>query len=77
MRQVMWLTSDSDYTTHNSIDVLGQKINTLVNSQLDAGVHTVTCNGTDYSGGHVASAMYFYRLQAGNHAETRKMLLLK
>jgi hypothetical protein len=67
-------TSKVELTVYN---VLGRKVNTLVNSELEAGVHTITWDGTDYDGEKVASTMYFYRLQAGSFTETKKMLLLK
>lgn len=53
-------------------DLLGREIATLVNDQLAAGQHEVTFNAT-----HLASGLYIYRLQAGDHIQTRKMLLIK
>ena len=58
--------------TLNVYDVLGQKVATLVNGQRPAGEHTVEFNGSRF-----ASGVYFYRLVAGNHVMTRKMVLLK
>jgi hypothetical protein len=53
-------------------NIMGQKVATLIDRSMDAGYHTVTWNANS-----VASGMYFYRLQAGSFAETKKMLLLK
>jgi hypothetical protein len=50
----------------------GQQVATLVDGWLDAGVYTRTWNGSD-----VASGVYFYRLHAGDYAQSRKMVLLK
>ncbi len=53
-------------------NITGQKVTTLIRGQLEAGNHTVTWDGSD-----VASGVYLYRLEAGNHVESRKMVLLK
>jgi hypothetical protein len=53
-------------------NVRGQKVTTLVDGYLDAGPHTVT-----WDAGDNASGMYFYRLQAGDFVQSKKMLLLK
>jgi len=58
-------------------NVLGQKVNTLVNSEMPAGDHTVTWDGRNSSGGSVSSGVYFYRIQANNYVETKKMMMLK
>ena len=58
-------------------NVLGQKVRSLVDRELSAGSYTVTWNGTDASGNSVATGIYLYRFQSGNHVETKKMLLLK
>ena len=53
-------------------DLLGRKITTLANGAFSAGPHSVTWNAND-----VTSGIYFYRLEAGNKTETRRMVLLK
>jgi photosystem II stability/assembly factor-like uncharacterized protein len=53
-------------------DVLGQKIMTLVNGDMGAGVHSVTFNA-----GKLASGVYLYRLDAGTYSQSRKMILTK
>ncbi len=58
-------------------NVLGQEVVTLVNRQQPAGPHEIVWNGTDGSGLPVSSGLYFYRLQAGEFSETRKMVLLR
>ena len=58
-------------------NVLGQKIRTLAEGGLEAGVHTVVFDGRDDRGQELASAMYFYRLKAGAEVRTRKMMLVK
>lgn len=53
-------------------DALGRKITTLVSERQNAGKHQVQFNAAG-----LASGAYFYKLQAGNNVETRKMLLVK
>ena len=58
-------------------DALGQKVQTLVAESLPAGTHQVLWGGYDASGQPVSSGVYFYRLQAGEHRQMRRMLLVK
>jgi len=58
-------------------NLLGQKVSTLVRENLGAGHYTYKWNGTDEKGQTVASGIYFYRFQANNFVETKKMVLLK
>ncbi len=53
-------------------NILGQKVSTLVNRRMEAGVHTVNFNAANLSSG-----VYFYRLQSGNFVQTKKMMLVK
>ena len=53
-------------------DINGKKIATLVNDIKSAGYHTVNWDASDYNSG-----IYFYRLQAGEFVDTKKMILLK
>ena len=53
-------------------NILGQKVAELVNQQLKAGYHEVEFNSSKYSSG-----IYFYRIQAGDFVETKKMILIK
>jgi len=72
-------TTTIEYTLQHSGDVslviynlLGEEVTRLVNGQQDAGYHKATWNASNMSSG-----IYFYRIQAGDFVETRKMLLLK
>lgn len=62
-------------TSHVSLivyDVLGRRVETLVDRRQSPGAYSVTFNGAN-----LASGVYFYRLRAGSVIETKKMLLLK
>jgi len=53
-------------------NVLGQRVKTLVDADMEAGTHTVTWDASPYSSG-----VYFYRVSAKDFSMTKKMLLLK
>ena len=53
-------------------DVLGNEIETLVNKQKVAGKYSV-----EFNGGKLSSGVYFYRMQAGDFVETKKLVLMK
>ncbi len=58
-------------------NVLGQIVKTLVDESQPAGHHTVSWNGTDVSGDHVSSGVYFYRISADDFAASNKMMLIR
>jgi hypothetical protein len=59
-------------------NVLGQRIRTLVDhEQRSAGRYSVVWDGRDEGGNTVGSGMYFYRLETGQVAIVKKMLMLK
>jgi len=53
-------------------DVLGKEVKTLVNEIKPAGNYTAQFDGSDLPGG-----IYFYKLEAGEYSETKRMILLK
>ncbi|HMN18866.1 MAG TPA: T9SS type A sorting domain-containing protein [Ignavibacteriaceae bacterium] len=53
-------------------DVLGNEVATLVNEEKAAGSYEV-----EFNAARLSSGIYFYKLQAENFVETKKMLLVK
>ncbi|MCI0714799.1 MAG: SBBP repeat-containing protein [Chlorobi bacterium] len=53
-------------------DVLGREIAILVNEQLKPGTYEIQWDGTNYP-----SVAYFYRIEAGDYIESKKMVLIK
>jgi hypothetical protein len=60
------------YTTLAIFNSLGQKIATLLDHEVDAGMHEIT-----FDGSHLATGVYFYRLQSGNAMQTKRLLILR
>jgi hypothetical protein len=58
-------------------NVKGQKVKTLVSSNVEAGSHQITWKGNDDRGNLVASGIYFYKLRTGRYTSTKKMILMK
>ena len=58
-------------------DALGRRVTVLADGLHAAGSHAVRWNGVDEQGRGVPSGVYFSRLEAGDHVETRTMLLVK
>jgi len=58
-------------------NILGQKVKTLVNEELDAGPYQAIWDGNDEGGAHVASGIYFYKMVTDSFVETRKMVLMR
>jgi hypothetical protein len=58
-------------------NVKGELIKTLVNRRMSAGRKEVSWDGRDDRSRAIASGVYFYRLIAGDIAQTRKMILLR
>lgn len=58
-------------------NILGQKVVTLIDEFQDLGKKTVLWDGRNEKGVEVSSGIYFYRIQAGNFSEARKMVVTK
>jgi hypothetical protein len=55
----------------------GQLVRVLLNDNFDAGEHTLRWDGTDRTGGPVASGAYFCRIVSGAGGDAKPLLLLK
>ena len=62
----------SVYVTLEVFNTLGQKVATLLDKKLNAGSHDVQFNAAD-----LPSSIYFYRIQAGEFSQVRKMVMLR
>jgi len=60
------------HVTLSVFNTLGQKVRELVNAEEETGVHNVT-----FDASRAASGVYFYRIQAGNFMQTKKLMVVK
>jgi hypothetical protein len=58
-------------------NVLGQRVKELVGGEIQSGTNTAIWNGTDGFGRKQAAGVYFYRLQAGNHIVTNRIIMVR
>ena len=63
---------EANFVSIKVYDVLGLEVGSLVNEQKQAGKYELNWNAAN-----LPSGVYFYRLQAGDFVQTRKMILLK
>ena len=69
---IKYQIANSSFVSLKIYDVLGREVSTLVNEFKKAGSYIVTFNGSA-----LASGVYFYRLNAGDFSETKRMLIIK
>lgn len=62
----------NDFAKLSVFNILGQKVETLVDQDMRAGYHSVRFDASTLSSG-----VYFIRLQVAGQVQTRKMMLLK
>jgi cyanophycinase len=64
--------NEEGFVTLIVYDILGSKIATLLNQEMNPGFYEVEFNGSNLSSG-----TYFYKLSTPNYSETKPMVLLK
>jgi len=71
---IQYAISSTQFVTLKVYDLLGREVATLVNEEKTAGSYNAqfTMNNVQLSSG-----IYFYKLQAGDFVDTKKMILLK
>ena len=70
--KIKYALSIRQYAILKVYDILGNEIATLVNEELPAGSYEV-----EFDGSKLTSGIYFYRLQAIDFNQTKKMVLIK
>ena len=63
---------NQSYVTLKVFDVLGREVSLLVNKEQSVGNYEVEFNASN-----LTSGVYFYRIQAGDYAVTKKMIFMK
>jgi hypothetical protein len=64
--------SMSNYVSLKVYDILGNKVETLVNEKISPGSYSVEWDASNYSSG-----TYFYKLETENFTEVKAMMLVK
>jgi len=64
--------SDLGFVSLKVYDVLGREVKTLVNEIKPAGRFKIEFDGSNF-----ASGVYFYKLEAGEFVQTKRMVLIK
>lgn len=67
----------SAHVTIEIYNLLGQKVNVLVDENQKVGFYRVDWDGKDKKGEELGSGIYFYRIQAGDFVKCKKMIMLK
>ncbi|MBK9097161.1 MAG: T9SS type A sorting domain-containing protein [bacterium] len=70
--KIRWQSPVGSHQTLKIYDVLGNEVAILVDEYLPAGSYE-----TEFSGEQLSSGIYFYRIQAGQFVETKKMILIR
>ncbi len=74
---IEYSVADAGPLALNVYSVGGQLVRTLVDGQVDAGSYSVAWDGRDQRGVPVASGVYYYKIEAPEFTQTRKMVLMK
>jgi hypothetical protein len=68
---------ESSFVSLIIYDIVGNQIRTMVYENMEPGVKKITWNALDDAGNPVSSGLYFYTINAGQDAQTKKMMLLR
>ena len=74
---ISFLVSEQGRVKIDIFNIKGQLVTTLLNEEIDAGMHTASWDGRDAGGRIQASGLYIYRVKDPENIRTRKMMLLK
>ncbi len=58
-------------------NLLGQKVRTLADRQMQQGIYDAVWDGRDDRGNPLTSGVYFYRFTAGDFQQVKKMLMIR
>ncbi|MBK7500048.1 MAG: T9SS type A sorting domain-containing protein [Ignavibacteriales bacterium] len=71
---IQYAISSTQFVTLKVYDLLGREVATLVNEEKPSGTYNAQFTINDVQ---LSSGIYFYKLQAGDFVESKKMILLK
>ncbi|MFO7525971.1 MAG: T9SS type A sorting domain-containing protein [Ignavibacteriaceae bacterium] len=73
---ISWQMATAGYVAIKVYDLLGNEILTLADEYFTGGYNEIIFNTTEMHN-DLSSGLYFYRITAGDHSETKSMMLLK
>lgn len=78
---ISYKLAERSNVTLKVFDMLGREVAVIVNEEQQPGIYrtqfTTSPTGRQVLNSQLSSSVYFYRLQAGNFVQTKKMMLLK
>jgi photosystem II stability/assembly factor-like uncharacterized protein len=75
--KIRYALGHSSHVELDILNVLGQKVKTLVRDDQRIGSYTMEWDGTNDRNAKVSSGIYFYRIRTEEFSATKKMVLLK
>lgn len=70
--KIKYTIPQKSFVSLKVLDMLGNELQTLVNSEKETGNYEV-----EWNAGAFATGIYFYQMKTDNYIETRKMILIK
>jgi hypothetical protein len=70
--EILFSLKKAGHTTLTIYNIVGQKVETLVDRNMPMGQHQIT-----FRAGNLPSGVYFYRLRSGDFTKVKKMMLMK
>jgi len=70
--KINYTIKEKGFVSIKVYDSMGKEVSSLINSEMQAGNYFV-----NFTAENLSSGIYFYKLEAGNFSDTKKMILLK
>jgi len=74
---IQYSAPDNGNVRISIFDIAGRLVITLLDGESGAGPQSVFWNGQNSAGEDVTSGIYYYRIEAGDYSDYKKMILLK
>lgn len=75
--KIRFQIKNKEFISLRVFDITGREIATLINEILEAGAYETSFNINQYTDKKISSGVYFYRIEAGDFTEARKMVITK
>ncbi|MGB5848837.1 MAG: T9SS type A sorting domain-containing protein [Ignavibacteriaceae bacterium] len=69
---IQFENSEDAFISLEIYNSVGEKVATLFNNVVEAGIHTIKFDSSE-----IASGIYIYKIVSGKYSESKKMVLLK